>query len=1821
MARAVCGTTFIQYTEMTKRLLALAFTLMLITGMRAQTLTTFPTERDKYLKAVDQMMTGSKADNLMQANEDFNRNIKSGAISDAQLQQIIAATNVLAPRNLAPFPYYYNFFTTINAFAKNKISPDKFNNWLDVLGQVTKGQKKGDNHDLGKFLEFSVSFFEKGALFSSISKTWKTDAKSYTLGYETWKPVVTVPLGKLTGTTTSDTIYVNSTSGKYFPTENKWYGKGGHVDWERNKLSASNVYANFKSDYTISFDNTIYTVDSVEFYYKDFFATPLYGKFTDKFVGGNDSSSSYPRFDSWSKNVTLKEIVPNAVYSGGFGLWGPKVMGYGVPDTPATVTFYKRDKTKAVTAYSQSFTIKKGEEVGSPKAEVIIFNGNDTIYHPQLILTYKAKNNELRLLRGESGISKSKFFDSYHNHEFEVDAIFWNLDSARMQLRTLNGIGQVGSTFESNNFFNKERIRQIQGGAPYEPLSIIKRMYEKTGNRDLNATDLAKAIDPHLTEEQAKALYYSLVEGGFIRYDENTGTVTMRDKVVNYVMSNSKKLDYDIIRLKSVPKAGTDYIDLKNNTVELKGVDAVPISDTAKVVIFPYNRAINIQKNRDMTFDGLVYGGRLDFFGRNYKFDYQPFTFDLNGLDSMRINIPDSAGRLDANGEPMLRTLLTDIVGVKGLLEVDAPINKSGRTRLSQFPKLTSKDKSYAYYDDIAGGAYKRKDFYFELLPFRLDSLNTFTPSVINWDGRLVSGGIFPDIKNKLHIMPDLSLGFDIISPDGGYALYKDGSKYEGDLTLNHSGLSGKGKIDHLTATFTSHNIMFYPDSLHATSDSFHIRKVFDGVKTPEVASTGNDIFWKTKSDSMIIHSVKDKAFAMYENQTSFNGTLLLTAKGLRGNGFLDWAEANLTSKDFHFQTENLSADTASMNIKSIAGDKVTFKTPNVNAKIDFKNRIGDFKSNIPDNPTEFAYNQFKTKIAEFKWYIDQKILDFRVPPGSQGEYFTSTRASQMGLQFLAKRATYNLETSVLRAEQVPYILIADAKVIPDSGIVVVQGEAKIDQLHKATILADTLTSKHKIENCTVDIISKAELRGTGEYKFSTKDHKDQKIIFNNIFCSKESLGESKYKFDAYSLVAKGQIMDTTDGFFIYPKVTFNGDVSLFGHNPYLFFKGYAKINFRDPAITASDFKIVDDVNPDKLYLHYDSTTKSSDGTPVVTGVYFNKSSETPVMYHALFTPVMAHSDPALFKAPGVVTYNEKSGDYVMGDPERVDSGSLVGNILRYNEAKGIIRGEGKLSFGTDFGVIKYAVAGTTEVDLAKKQYLFNMTFGIDMNLNNKTLDEKFQQIMVTDNIDGPDAAYEGDKFKMVYSNLADPKTDAKLISNLSVAPTFVRPKDFKYYLVFDDVRFIYDPDDLTLRSYGRFNLSYIGEKAIHKRLEGFIEVGLKSNTFNIYLKTGANEWFFFEYRPGTLGLISSYDDYNRIVATMTAAPPDKRKITGDKGQFYTYNIGSTINKSAFLDAMKDKANPNLPAEKIIVKPKINRDSLAKAQLKTETPDTTRKVAPAAAPKSEPAAADSTGGTTPAEKEKPKSAAQRRAEKLKQKAGEDPNAAPAAPAAAPTAPSDTAGKGIPPAATPEKKEAPATPPADKPKSEAPASTPAATPAAEKPAETPAGAPEKKEAPAATPPAEAPKSEAPAATQPKTETPPAAEKPSETPAATPPAATPPAEAPKSEAPASTPTVTPAVEKPSETPASTPAKQDAPAATPAEAPKSEAPAATQPKTETPPAAEKPAETPATTPARQDAPAATPPAEAPKAEVPPVTAPATPATTPADSTAAPR
>jgi hypothetical protein len=1765
-----------------KQILFLLLFLISASAVNAQVTTSFPTEKAKFLPALDQFMSAGKRDDCIAAFNDFQKLVKDGKITDEQLAQVIVVSNTMAGRVMAAYPYFLNYISAVNTAVNTGVTAGEFKEWNDVSVQVIQSQKKGDNSAYLKFVEFSADFFKDRSLMSSLAKSWKVDSKDYHLSFVDGKAKVSIPTTTLSGFLKGDTITVKQTAGDYYPLEKKWVGKSGRVDWGRAGLDGNKVYSTFK-EYFINTDNFTYSVDTVTFYNPDFFPKPLVGKLTDKMVSSMDSNRiSYPRFESYDQGITIKEIAPNVSYSGGFSFWGNKLIGSGTPDNKATLTFYTRDnKSKILSAKSEMLTIRKGEELGADKAEVTIYFGKDSIYHPQLNLVYKVQKREMRMLRGDAGIGKAKFVDSYHNHEFETDAIFWNLDSSRLNLKILSGVGKNPSIYESVNYFNKDIIRKVQGLASYEPLSALKRLYEKYGSRELNAGEFAKTLNQNLTEGETKTLLYQLVEMGFIFYNEGTGVIYVRDKTLNYVLANAKKIDYDVIRIKSAPMSGkNDYIDLNNSNIDLKGVKFVPISDTANVVFFPRNESISLQKDRNMQFDGMIYAGRMDLHGEKHKFQYAPFTVDLTKVDSMVINIPDG-DKVDEYGQPILMPIRSKVEDMKGLLEIDAPINKSGRTRLPQFPRMATKDKSYVYYDDpaIAKGAYNRKSFYFELVPFKLDSLNSFSTNVINWKGTLVSGGIFPDIKDSIHIQEDLSLGFKTETPGGGYDLYKGKGKYIGNIKLDYSGLKGGGDITHSTSAFSSDTISFYPDSLRAVTDSFNIAKVMDGVRTPQVAGMNNMVFWRPQADSMHISMTdKTKPFSMYEGLTSMNGSLLLTGKGLYGSGTLDWDEATIASKGFNFRSDDMSADTAELKIKSISGDKVTFNTPNVSAKVDFKNHIGDFKSNLKNIPTEFAYNQYSTAINEFKWFMDEKILDFKAPPDGPGEYFMSKRSSQDGLKFLGKRATYNLITSILRIEKVPEIRVADASVVPDSGVVIIEAEAKMQQLTNAIIYADTTKRYHKIENAIVDIYGANELKAQGDYKYTTKDIKNEVIRFAEIGTKKEVIGEKKDKQEIYRLVAKGNI-EEAQKFVIYPEVKYTGDVMLTSVTPLLTFKGFAKLDFKNTNAVTTNFGINQEVNPNDLMLKYD-TVKNSDGNLVNVGILLS-TGDVVAPYVNLMAPKQSGGDKMLFKSVGMVTKDAKTGDYVFGDTAKIKGGALTGNVLRYSDTKGTVAAEGKFDIGANLGIIRTASAGTADVDINKGYYKFNLTFGLDMKWD-KTLQERIAFYMVNDNLDLNDINYDTDKFRKQLRELSDPKKDDKLIEEFEKTGVFKRPKELDHNFVFTDVNFVFDSTDMTLRSVGKLGLAYVGDKAIGKKLDGWIEVSYRNgqDLFAIYLKTGMSEWFYFEYRPGMLGVLSSYDD---IISIIGNTDPDKRKVKDEKDRFYVYTIGNSMNKADFVDRMRERngLQPLTPSEERQKPVKQPVDSLGGG---TTPVDSGAVVPPQLKPTEK---APGGEGAEPVKEDNKMQQIQQEMEQMRQSgqpllSGPPPGrdqpkqeekpaepATPVTPPAEQQAPPAAQPIETPAAQPPAEQQAPATEtPAVQPPAEQqapPVETPAAQPAAA-PVETPVTPPAEQQVPPSAPPVETPAAQPPAEQQ----APPAAQ-PIETPAAQPPAE-------QQAPPVETPAVQPPAAAPVETPVTPPAEQQAPPS----APPVETPASQPPVEQTP--QQPPAEVPATPPAEQ-------------------------------------
>ena len=61
-------------------------------------------------------------------------------------------------------------------------------------------------------------------------------------------------------------------------------------------------------------------------------------------------------------------------------------------------------------------------------------------------------------------------------------------------------------------------------------------------------------------------------------------------------------------------------------------------------------------------------------------------------------------------------------------------------------------------------GVYKRDNFFFEVDPFEIDSLDTYTRESLSFPGEFYSANILPNFRQELRVQDDNALGFIIQS-------------------------------------------------------------------------------------------------------------------------------------------------------------------------------------------------------------------------------------------------------------------------------------------------------------------------------------------------------------------------------------------------------------------------------------------------------------------------------------------------------------------------------------------------------------------------------------------------------------------------------------------------------------------------------------------------------------------------------------------------------------------------------------------------------------------------------------------------------------------------------------------------------------------------------------------------------------------------------------------------------------------------------------------------------------------------------------------------
>lgn len=1502
-----------------KKHLLILFVLLLSNNLWAQQIDTLSSNKEEFVKSLSKLLEDTKRSELSDLSKEFNQNIKKGVYSDDFLTDLRTASNKMILLKGKAYPQLSGLVKHYMQMHSLNLSAEKWAEWNTVLLQKMDNSRSGDSKKILKALDFMYPLYKQNALYYSKAKTWQFTTDQFTLQYNKKEDItVSTTTNEIIAYTKGDTLNIRHTSGTYYYKENFWKGKQGTVDWARAELPEKQVFCTFGA-YQIEMNTQGYAVDSVLFTYEGYFNKTIKGKLSDKLIIDNSpQKTKFPYFSAPKENVPTQSISDNVFLDAGFGLAGAKILGGSSQEKAMLKIYLPNTKQLALKAFFNNITIQQPTKITATKAKTILYLGNDSIFHPSVDLHFNLQENKLRLLKGEGALAATKFFDSYHDIEFDADKVEWNLNTGLIDINTISPSGVKAAVYESNNFFNKNRMRKIRGNVSYDPLYILNSYQTKMEYDEITTEEFMQKISPNMKVSQVKPLLFKLVTEGFIDWNQETDIITIKDKVRHFVRANAKKVDYDNISIVSKTQKQNGRIDVNTKNLKIEGVKRVPISKATTTEFYPDSLKLTLKANRDMEFDGFFFCGRMDFFGKKNEFIYKDFKLNLPQIDTLIINIPDGE-KLDAYGNPMLRPLNTVIENLSGNIEINHPNNKSGKDEMPEYPKLHSTGNSKIYFDapQIKGGTYNRDNFFYELTPFSLDSLQHLEPSNLQFEGKLHSADIFPELNEPLRVQEDLSLGFQIKSDKEGFPIYKGKAKFISDLSLNGKGLQGDGVVKYQTTSFAAKDIHFFPDSLKATASSFTMEKSTGTYESPATNSNKNPIVFYPYQDQLIATNTKESPFQMYGDIMNLNGSLVISDKEVQGTGTADWDDATLISNQFQFKAEELFADTAELVIKGLDGDKVTFKTPNVNASVNFNNNTGYFKSNTKENRTEFSYNQYETDIDEFFWDITNKKLEFNAEKESEGAPFISKHPKQDSLYFLVKKAEYSLQTSIIEASGVEEILLADSRLIPAEGKVTVEPQAKLKLFENARIEANAETKKHLIENVKLNVKGKNAAQGSGQYVYKTKNTPTQYINLSNINIIKvdstviSAKRRKKETLFQYAFNGKGKI-DESENFILYPNINFYGNVEMFSSYEKLKIKGFTKIDFRSPFITSNFYEIDSEVNPESLEMDV-SKAKDPSGALVRTGIFVSKGGINPI-YTEILNNQIGPLDVPMIETNDILSHKEEKNAYIFGVEEKIKSPDTImaGNILEFTPNSGAIYAQGSLNLGTDYGLINETVAGNVNANLSENQYKFNTSIAFPFVWDKDFL-EKIAFYLFEDNFDADDADYSEAKIQNQLAEMFSPKELQKTLTEIETNGTFTKPKSFKNNLLLTNLNLVYDNEDRAYRSKGKFNLSFMGEKAIHKRISGYVELGhrMGADYFNIYLKTNLGDWFYINYEGGNsvLRIISSLDDVNNIVQSIDVK---KRTIKSkEKGKALVYGIGVESSATAFARRMKEYATEN----------------------------------------------------------------------------------------------------------------------------------------------------------------------------------------------------------------------------------------------------------------------------------------------------------------------
>ncbi|NIJ50895.1 hypothetical protein [Dyadobacter arcticus] len=1331
--------------------------------------------------------------------------------------------------------------------------------------------------------------------------------------------------------TASDSVVFGPANGALSLQNGIFVGKNGRFNWEA--AGDSSIYVDL-DNYAFNISQPKLLAENVTIHADQQLAAPIKGTLEYRGIKKvKGQPAPYPRFVSNGIDARLKESRKNIDYKGGFALIGTKMYSSSLSDLPSTIQVKHKDKL-AFKALSKKFELKDSV-VSASFASFSMPLGSDSLYHPGVTFKYNDDEGLVKLGRVEkSDYAPLPYQDSYHKMNIWSQAMRWRFPNEKVEFLRIDGKTVVPVRLESQDYFKKERFREIAKEFGSQPLNMAANYLQTTKKSAFLAEELATHFKQNPTVIR-NALQRLALDGYFI-YNKTTDEFALSKKGVLYVLANLDKADYDNFQVASQYTADNETanatISLPDTMLTVLGVSRFIVSDSLKIYATPSDKKLVIGKNRNFTLNGQMVASNYQFRGQNIKFDYGKFFVNVAPSDSITFT-PREKFAKGQKGE----------VGghVKydkgGTFYLSDSKNKSGLQKgIKKSPRLVVESGMTVFFDQPERGTvlYPREVF-FKIPKIDMDGLDNRD---VIFEGAFNSNGIVPPIQTILKSMPDNSLGFEYKPPVTDMKLY-DGkalARFTDTLTMDNSGLHSKAILKYMSASMTAKNILLTSDSLMASGEVASMKEATIGKGYfPAVDLKDYALKWYPNADSMFINTT-GKSFSFYNKTTNLEGSLLMRSTGLYGKGKLKRTDSELSSADIKFNKDGYLANRSSFAINSgdVKSTKKLLTGNNVNVDFNFKTGIANFLTDETGFGNDSSGMQiptasYQTLIGSAKWDMVKKTILMK-GIGETSTY-TSTDPSQEGLTFSGAEALYDIEKVSLNIRGVPFIQTADVKIIPDKGYISVDSKGKIAPLKKARIEIDTLNVSHRLRDADIRIDSRNHFEGSATYQYITARKDTFNIKMQNFelreMGSAEPAKRSKNNAQAdaaikYYTTARADVKET-ENLILSPRIQFKGGINLIAYEPSLQLDGFVKpvIKFRKDF--QSSWIVYKESPGETVAIKINKDLKNEHEIPLSVGLHYN---EARGMYMSFLSPKESDGDEDIYLAQGALNYDEDNKAFKVTPPPGADGLIDEANALQFNDKTGLATFSGAFRLtGADW----LQSVGSAEVQVDSAKFGFNTMLLLKLPALEPISQPLVAKIVET-NLEEQNSTAADDDAEQLNQKLSaligSKATDAYAkLTAAGYKPLFDASPILDVPMVLSNVNLRWSAAHAAYYSQGPIGVAHFGRNNINAQMEGLLEIrrGVEGDEFSLYLQASPDIWYYFDLKQGELGVVSSQLDFNdqitaksknvksKDMSLVSIGSEEKDMFVNRFDDFYQ----PAIKKAKLVKATTKKKVVNTPAE------------------------------------------------------------------------------------------------------------------------------------------------------------------------------------------------------------------------------------------------------------------------------------------------------------------